>query len=654
MKVSAIRALRRRLAADEPAFGLWVTLESPSITEMAVALGVDWVVIDAEHGHLDWKEIVEHIRATVRSETVALVRIAELNIGLIKRALDIGADGIVVPWVESAEQLAQAVSFAYYPTPAGKPELRSSGFPAGVRGIGAERATAWGQALVEHTAEANDHVLVIPIVETVRTLANLPEMLKVPGVEIFQFGPADYSSTAGYRGQWEGPGVAEQILAMKDQIRAAGKHCGVVATSNDNMQQRIGQGFRLIALGMDAGLLLRSLKGSLATAGRDRTINAELTVPLEPAAQATDRQESLACAAGSRKSSIFRVALTGDFTDAEGKPRYRDIGLSIIEHSPGIIVKPFDEHRPEVGSDQLAGINGAIVLTPRVTAKSLSNSADLLAIARFGVGYDTVDVPACTASDVVLLIAAGAVDRSVAEATVTWMLALTHRVRDKDKLVREARWDDRSQFMGSELRDRTLGVIGFGGIGRALVKLLASFGMKQPLIFDPFVPVAAIAQAGGRSVPLDEVLAQADFVSIHCPLSEHTRNLIGARELGLMKPTAYLINTARGGIVDEEALTIALDQKRIAGAAIDCFVNEPLTASPRFAQFDNVLLAPHCIAWTDELFRDIGRSACQGLLHLSQGRRPNGIVNPEVFDRPGFQAKWKRITGLVCKVSQKS
>src|SRR5204862_718197 len=136
MKTAAIQALRRKLAADKPVFGLWITLESPSITERAVALGVDWVVIDAEHGHLDWKEIVEHLRATVRSETVALVRIAELNGGLIKRALDIGADGIIVPWVETAEQLAQAVAVANYPV-------------EGVRGIGAERATAWGQALVE-------------------------------------------------------------------------------------------------------------------------------------------------------------------------------------------------------------------------------------------------------------------------------------------------------------------------------------------------------------------------------------------------------------------------------------------------------------------------------------------------------------------------
>src|SRR5438132_1991998 len=190
MKTAAVQALRRKLAADAPTFGLWVTLEAPSITEMAVGLGIVGVVIDAEHGHLDWKEIVEHLRATVRSDTVALVRIAELNGGLIKRALDLGADGVVIPWVESAEQFRQAIRFARYPL-------------EGVRGIGAERATAWGQALAEHAAEANEHVFVVPIIETVRGGQNLAAMLKVDGVDLFWFGPADYSASAGYRGQWE-------------------------------------------------------------------------------------------------------------------------------------------------------------------------------------------------------------------------------------------------------------------------------------------------------------------------------------------------------------------------------------------------------------------------------------------------------------------
>src|SRR5947209_12746418 len=169
MKIAALQKLRKKLAADEAVYGLWVTLESASISEIAVALGLDWIVVDAEHGHLDWHEILEHIRAAVRSETVVLVRVAELNAALIKRTLDIGADGVVIPWIETADQLQQAVAFARYPTD-------------GMRGIGADRATAWGQAIAEHTAEANEHVLVVPILESVRAVANLPALLAVDGV----------------------------------------------------------------------------------------------------------------------------------------------------------------------------------------------------------------------------------------------------------------------------------------------------------------------------------------------------------------------------------------------------------------------------------------------------------------------------------------
>jgi phosphoglycerate dehydrogenase-like enzyme len=339
----------------------------------------------------------------------------------------------------------------------------------------------------------------------------------------------------------------------------------------------------------------------------------------------------------------FRITLTGDFYYPDGTPRHRDIGLSVLDGIEAVEVARFGEHREEITPDQLAGANGVIVLTPHVTTRSLVDASELLAIGRFGVGYDAVDVVACTAADVVLFIAAGAVDRSVAEATVTWMLALTHQVRIKDRLVREGRWDERTRYMGSELRDRTLGVIGFGGIGRAVVRLLAGFGMKTPLVFDPFISPASVAEAGVKAVGLEELLTQADFVSVHCPLNEQTRNLIGARELALMKPTAYLLNTARGCIVEEEALYATLAAGRIAGAALDCLVGEPITSPPRFADLDNVLLAPHAIAWTDEMFRDIGRAVCQGMLDLAQGRRPRGVVNPQVFERPGFSEKWERL-----------
>lgn len=340
----------------------------------------------------------------------------------------------------------------------------------------------------------------------------------------------------------------------------------------------------------------------------------------------------------------FQVALTGDFFGPDGQPRYRDLGLDELESCHGVRCVPFSEHRPEIDPEQLDASHAVIVLTPRVTAHSVSRASNLLAVSRFGVGYDTVDVAACTEADVAVLIAAGAVDRPVAEATIAWMLALSHQLRAKDRLLREGRWAERSQYMGRELRDRVLGVIGLGGIGKALVTLLRGFGMGPPLAFDPFMKPGAAQALGVRLVDLDELLRRCDFVSIHCPLTDQTRGLLGERELGLMRPDAYLINTARGGIVDEEALFEALREGRIAGAAIDCFAEEPVSAPHPLGQLDNVLLAPHCIAWTDELFRDIGRTASRGILALRCGERPAGVVNPEVLARPGFRSKWERLT----------
>jgi phosphoglycerate dehydrogenase-like enzyme len=340
---------------------------------------------------------------------------------------------------------------------------------------------------------------------------------------------------------------------------------------------------------------------------------------------------------------VFRVALTGDFHRPDGQPLYRDFGLSVLDAQPGISHSAFREHLPEIDPAQIGDAQGVIVLAPRVTARSVSKSENLLAIGRFGVGYDSVDVEACTAADVALITAVGAVDRSVAEATLGWMLALTHHVRAKDRLVREGSWHDRTQFMGKELRDRTLGVVGMGGIGRALVQLLSGFGMNPPLAFDPFLDPALAKQLGVTLVPLETLMAQADFVSIHCPLNEKTRSLIGRRELGLMKGEAYLLNTARGGIIDEDALYDALQAGRIAGAALDCFTGEPITQPHRFGEFENVILAPHAIAWTDEMFRDIGRTVCRAMVDLALGRRPQGVVNAPVLERAGFQQKWARL-----------
>ena len=188
----------------------------------------------------------------------------------------------------------------------------------------------------------------------------------------------------------------------------------------------------------------------------------------------------------------------------------------------------------------------------------------------------------------------GAVDRPVAEATVGWMIALGHRMMNKDQLVRTGHWYQSNQYMGCELRDRVLGVVGLGGIGSAVIKLLEGFGMKKTLVYDPFMNKNKAEELGVNKVELHELMEHSDFITVHCPLNEKTRDLISYRELSLMKSSSFIINTARGGIINEDALFAALSKKSIAGAALDCFNDEPIIKPHRFGELDNVLLAPPC------------------------------------------------------------
>lgn len=250
MKTNALQSMRKKLAEQQTVYGIWVTLESASITEIAVHCGLDWVVIDAEHGHMDWRDINDHVRAAVRSNTVVLVRISNIDEGIIKRVLDIGADGIVVPHIESAAEWNKALSYARYP-------------PAGIRGIGAERATKWGSAFSQHVKDANENLMMIPIIESVKGGNHIEEIIQVPGTEIIFFGPADFSASAGFAGEWEGGDVAASIQQIKNNIIAAGKHCGVMARSKEDLQHRVQQGFRMLSIGADAGLLLKNIKSFL-------------------------------------------------------------------------------------------------------------------------------------------------------------------------------------------------------------------------------------------------------------------------------------------------------------------------------------------------------------------------------------------------------
>jgi len=251
-----VNGLKPKLARGETTYGLWVTLGDASITEIAAMLQFDWVVIDTEHGHLDYREVVEHIRATRGSTTTPLVRISEITPGIVKRMLDIGAHGIIAPQVMDEDDVRNAVRFAKYP-------------PIGIRGVGGERATHWGRGLKSDTAIADRETMVIPLLETVSAGKNLDKILEIPGLDGIFFGPADYSASSGYLGEWEGPGVADSLLDFKRRIDAKGLASGVMATSVEDMLLRKRQGFRMIALGADTGLLIRSALAGLEAVRRD-------------------------------------------------------------------------------------------------------------------------------------------------------------------------------------------------------------------------------------------------------------------------------------------------------------------------------------------------------------------------------------------------
>ncbi len=264
---TARNPLKKKLANRQTTCGLWVTLESPTITEIAVTLGLDWVVIDAEHGHLDFKELMEHIRATRNSDTAPLVRIQEVEQGLIKRVLDIGAAGIVVPQVFSADEVDQAIRFAKYP-------------PWGVRGVGTERATRWGLGLKSDTLSANSETLVIPLMETVSAGQCIEEICDVPGVDAIMFGPADYSASAGALGEWEGPGVAAQLLEIKDRVRARDMPCGILTRDSADLLRRRDQGFQMLGLSTDTGLIIRGIQQGLDTLRSPNGFFPKTTAPM--------------------------------------------------------------------------------------------------------------------------------------------------------------------------------------------------------------------------------------------------------------------------------------------------------------------------------------------------------------------------------------
>ena len=338
--------------------------------------------------------------------------------------------------------------------------------------------------------------------------------------------------------------------------------------------------------------------------------------------------------------SVFRIGVTRDFLRPDGTSDLDNIANPLFEQA-GLQWEYIAENTPALTGAQVQDYDALLVLGTAITAETFVGAERLAIIARFGVGYDKVDVAACTENGVLLTIAPDGVRRPVATSIMTFVLSLSHQLLVKDRLIRAGGWRDAYNYMGIGLVGRTLGLVGMGNIGKETFKLAKPFGMRH-ITFDPYVTPAEAAEVDAELVDLDTLMETADFVCVCCPLTEQTRGLIDARCIGLMKPTAYLINTARGPIVDQKALTEALQNQRIQGAGLDVFEQEPIRDDDPILSLDNVIVTPHSICWTDECFEGNGRSACESIITVASGQIPTYVVNRDVIERPKLEKKLAR------------
>lgn len=321
----------------------------------------------------------------------------------------------------------------------------------------------------------------------------------------------------------------------------------------------------------------------------------------------------------------MRVGVTRDVRREDGTSVY---DLSLLAEA-GVDWEFLPEERRALRAEDLAGYDAVICFMPRVPREAVAGADRLRLLARLGVGYDTVDVGACTVHGVLVTITPDGVRRPMASAAMAFVLALAHQLTQKDRHVRAGGFD-RFAFGGLGLTGRTLGLIGVGNVGSDLVRLAEPWSMRI-VAHDPYTTAPP---AGVELVELEQLLREADVVVVLCPLTEETRGLLDADRLALMKPSAFLVNVARGPIVDQHALTDALRERRIAGAALDVFEQEPIDPNDPLLALDNVVLAPHAIGLTDEIFRESGRSACRAVVALAEGRVPEYVVNREALSHP--------------------
>jgi phosphoglycerate dehydrogenase-like enzyme len=340
----------------------------------------------------------------------------------------------------------------------------------------------------------------------------------------------------------------------------------------------------------------------------------------------------------------LRVGLTRDILDSRGEPAFGRAALEILDRDPNLEWEYLPAVVSEISPLLAAQYDALYVNIARVPGAAVGRGdCRLRIVARHGVGYDSVDVAAMTRAGVLVTNTPTSMPRPVATTALTFVLALAGKLFLKDRLTRSGRWHERMDNMGLGLSGRTLGVVGAGGIGKELLRMARVFDLKL-LATDPVANDVELGYIGARKVDLDTLMRESDFVVVCCLLNEHTRHLIGAEALAKMKPTSYLINVARGPIVDEKALIDVLQKRRIAGAALDVFEQEPVDPANPLLTMDNVIVTPHSLCWTDECFHNMASTGLRSIVDALNGRIPEFLVNRAVLQH-SRAAEWFRPRG---------
>jgi len=335
----------------------------------------------------------------------------------------------------------------------------------------------------------------------------------------------------------------------------------------------------------------------------------------------------------------FRVGISQGIRRADGAVIIPEFDLSPLDDDARIDCVSLPD-APRLAAETVADLDAVILMGEAVTAETFQPQGALTLVARFGVGYDRIDVDACTRNAAALAITPDGVRRPVAVSVITLMLALSTRLMDKNRIAREIPegWARKARYNGVGLVGRTLGSLGMGNIGTEVFKLAQPFDMRF-IAHDPYADSVLAAAFGVTLVSLEDLFRQSDFLSVSCPLTETTRGIVDAPMLELMKPSAYLINTSRGPVVDQSALVNALQAGTIAGAGLDVLEMEPPDPRDPIMALENVILTPHALCWTDQCMAGNGAADVAAVRSVMAGTAPQYVVNSVVLEDPEFSRR---------------